>query len=195
MKIRTRRFEITDPDQLEAIRLPVRAEIVDVVSGLGPVSCCEIAGVLGMRRPAVHYQVNRLLDVGLLLPAGERGDGRNRVALVKTPAREMSLRYAPGDRRKAEQITSYVKLALQRARRLLDRAFTSGRAVTRGSKRNTHVAQSTCRLTASQLARVNQLIDELVAEVAPRGADDEGAHHLLTIALAPIAEDQPEPKP
>ncbi|MEM1185896.1 MAG: helix-turn-helix domain-containing protein [Planctomycetota bacterium] len=179
-------FDITDPTQLVSMALPVRAEIIDLVSGLGPVSCEEIASMLGKRRPAIHYQVNHLLRVGLLVPAGTRGSGRSQVDLVRTPARQMRLNFDAADTQTRANFERYAKLAMQRVTRLLQRAFSSGSAVVRGQRRNTLIAQSTCRLTQDQLAEVNRLIDVLVAEATPRKPRHEGAHYLLTVAIAPV---------
>lgn len=182
----TQHFEITDTAQLESMTLPVRAEIVDLVSGLGPMSCEEIASMLGKRRPAIHYQVNHLLGVGLLIPAGTRGKGRSEVDLVRTPARHMRLSFDAADPKNLASFERYAKLTMQRVTRLLQRAFASGVAVVRGQRRNTLIAQSTCRLTHDQLAEVNRLIDVLVAEATPREPRHEGAHYLLTVAIAPV---------
>lgn len=181
-----RHHDITDPAQLESIALPVRAEIIDLVSGLGPMSCKEIAAMLGKRRPAVHYQVKHLVDVGLLIPAGKRGSGRSEVELFQTPARSMRLNFDPTDDASIERFCIYAKLSMQRIMRLLQRAFSSGTAITRGRGRNTIIAQSTCRLTAHQLGEVNRLINALVAEATPSEHQHQGGHYLLTVALAPM---------
>ncbi|MEM9166662.1 MAG: helix-turn-helix domain-containing protein [Planctomycetota bacterium] len=181
-----RRFDITEPAQLEAMALPIRAELVDLVSGLGPMSCREIAAMLGKRRPAIHYQVNVLLETGLLVPAGTRGSGRDQVDLVRTPAREMRLSFDPSDDLVVAHMVTHVRLALQRAQRLLGRAFRSRQARTRGPHRDTRITQSTCRLNRDQLASVNRMIDALVAEASPTEADLDGTHYLLTVALAPL---------
>ena len=53
------RAPITRPDQLSALASPVRQEIADVLSRMGPSSLAEIAGVLGRSEGAVRVLIHR----------------------------------------------------------------------------------------------------------------------------------------
>lgn len=186
-----RLHKIRSNEQLEALVLPLRGEIMDTVGALGPLSVAEIAESLGKRRPAVHYQVNYLVELGLLFPAGTRGEGRKQEALFRTEGRLIAVVFDKDDPKNVELTVACVKRALGRAQRLLAKAFTWPGVRTRGPKRNTHSSQLTCRLDPDQLAEVNECLDRLRALCSPATLREEGELHLLTIALSPLEPQGP----
>jgi predicted transcriptional regulator len=68
-------FDIKSHEQLREMALPIRTEIVEIVSFLGPCSIRELARYMGRKRPALHFHVARLMEVGLLLEAGATESG------------------------------------------------------------------------------------------------------------------------
>lgn len=183
--------KVRSNEQLEALVLPLRGEIVDTVAALGPLSVAEVARHLGKRRPAVHYQVNHLLELGLLLPAGTRGEGRKSEALFKTPGRSIGVVFDAKDPKNVEFTVACVKRALSRAQRVIAQAFTWPGIKTKGPGRNTHSSQVTCRLDAKQLAEVNECIDRLHALCAPTTLQAEGDLYLFTLAVSPLQPKDP----
>ena len=62
-----RPFRIRSLVQLQTVALPVRTEIVESVSFLGPCSVRDLSRILGRKRPALHFHVLKLLEVGQIL--------------------------------------------------------------------------------------------------------------------------------
>jgi hypothetical protein len=179
-------FDIKSHEQLEAMALPIRTEIVEIVSCLGPCSIRDLARIMDRKRPLLHFHVARLVDVGLLSEAGERGEGTRREQLYRTLGGPLFVVYDRDDPFNVEMTVRYSKNVLARAQRQLAKSFSSGAAVTDGKSRDTHATQVTAWLSNSELARVNQLIDELQGLLKP-SPKIEGKQLLsLTLGLAPL---------
>ncbi len=182
-----RTYKIRSKEQLRTLVLPLRTEIVGIVAELGPHSAADLSDLLGKHRPAIHYQIQRLLEVGLLEVAGTRGTGRNAETLYQTPGKSMDVVHQPDDPAVVELTIRYAKSLLQRAGRVLARAFAAPGARTSGRHRDTHANQITCRLNRSQLEAVNECIEQLYELCAPETLRDEGDLFLVTLTLSPYA--------
>jgi DNA-binding transcriptional ArsR family regulator len=179
-------YDILELAQLEALTLPIRTEIMETVSYIGPCSVSDLARHLGAKRPVLHFHVRKLLDTGLLLEAGTRGEGQRRENLYRTPGTPMYVVYDRDDPENVAITTQYARNILARAQRLLAQAFESGRICTGGDGRDTYAAQLTAWLTDEELATVNELIEQLHEVMKPSEPSDAKRLHTLTLALAPI---------
>jgi DNA-binding transcriptional ArsR family regulator len=177
---------IRDPEQIRALRSPLRQEILDKAQALGPCSIGDLARALGRPADGLYYHLRALLAVGLLRPAGQRGEGRRREALYETPAPEggLWLAYEPADPANAAAITAAVGGML----RLTERSFAAGfrpDSTCAGPCRNLWAARSEGWLSADDLREVNALLHRL-REVLARGPAEGRRLHALTFVLTPV---------
>lgn len=179
-------FDIESHEQLEAIALPIRTEIVEVVSYLGPCSIRDLARLMDRKRPLLHFHVAKLVAVGLLLQAGERGEGRRRELLYRTIGGPPYVIYDRDDPFNVEMTIRYSKNILARAQRQLADSFASGAAITDGKHRDTHATQMTAWLSRSELARANRMIEELQKLLKPSKEIEGKQLFSLTLGLAPL---------
>lgn len=179
------RYRIRDRAQLEALVLPARSELMVVAGAHGPVTAAELAQLLGKQRPAVHFQINILCELGLLVNVGTRGTGRGAEALFQTPGRSMEVVFDKDDPEIVELTVAYAKQVLQRAVRMVSKAFRRPDVKTRGGSRNAHVMRATCRLDAVQLKAVNHHIDELGRLCSAGTLKGSGDLFVVSLALAP----------
>lgn len=186
MARRTKPFRIRSLRQLEALALPVRTEIVESVSFLGPCSVGELARVLGRKRPVVHFHVDKLVDAKLLVKCGERGVGRRRETLYRTPGSPVFVVYDRDDPRNVELTARYSRNMLSRATKLLERALRSRSICTAGPQRDTYVAQMTTWLSDQELAEVNRLIEELHTRLRPSSETEGKKLCSFALVLAPL---------
>ncbi len=187
-------FLITSHEQLATLSLPVRTEIVECVASLGPCSIRELADVMSQKRPVLHYHVDKLVAVGLLIPAGERGTGRRRQQLYSAPGKQVFIVYDRDDPRNVDLTTRYTKNLFTRAYRLLSRAFSSGTVQTSGPERDTYATQMTAWLAKEELVAVNKLIAELHSRLQPTKSSKNKRLYSLTLGLSPLhPEGEPEP--
>lgn len=185
-----RPYNVRRMDQLESLALPIRTEIVESVSFLGPSSVAEMARVTGQKRPAVHFHVRKLMEVGLLLEAGARGEGRRRQTLYKTPGTPVYAVYDRNDPANVELIAQYARNILSRAGRLLAAAFARGTRTPGGPRRETYATQRTSWLDAEGLAEVNALIEEIEGRMLPSSETSDRRLFSLTLTLSPVPTEE-----
>ncbi len=186
-----KQFDIRSIEQLEAMSLPIRTEIVESVGSLGTCSVADLSRVTGRKRPALHFHVDKLVEVGLLIAAGDRGEGRSREVLYRTPGYPMYFVYDRNDPKNIEMTTRYSKNLLTQAQRFLAGAFRSTTIRTSGRRRDTYVTQMTSWLTATELAQVNKHINALHDIMRPRTAHEGKRIFRITLALSPLHPEVP----
>ena len=155
-------YWISGPDQLAALASSVRQEIVDVVCTSGPCSIAELGTFLGRAPNRLYYHVRMLVKVGLLVEAGARGEGRSEEILYRTPSRRMRLDTRERDSEKDALFVKIVSGAMRAAERDLKGALERGEPFGQGSKTHTGATRTKGWLSAQDVARVNNLIDEIV---------------------------------
>ena len=185
---------IRDPQQIRALESPVRQEVVDTLEALGTASVREIAAELGRPPDALYYHVRALLESGLLVPAGSRGDGRRREALYALPMAGDALRlaYDPDDPTNVEAVTAVVGAMLRVAGRDFAAGFRPQVAVCEGPRRNLWAARMKGWLDGEELEEVQSLLERLRHLMdRPRRSPDQRLHSLtFVIAPAVASRDQ-----
>jgi hypothetical protein len=179
---------VRDPALIRALRSPLRQEIVDVAQALGPCAVADLARELGRPADGLYYHVRALVAAGLLVPAGERGSGRQREALYATAAPESGLwlLYDPADPENAAAVTAAVGSMLRlTARNFTDAFRPDGEVCCEGPRRNLWAGRSTGWLAPEDLAEVNELLQRLRAVLErPRAAGKR--LHAVTYVVAPV---------
>jgi DNA-binding transcriptional ArsR family regulator len=171
------------PAQVRALVGPARQEIVDVLESAGPCSVAQLGALLGRPADALYHHLRRLVRVGLVAELEQRRNGRHVFAVYDLRVRPIRLTYAHPIR--PSDIERVVSAAQRLTWREFRRALASGTAVTEGPRRNLRGGRAKGWATPQRLARVNQLLAELMATVSA-GAPEAGAAPIsLSFVLAP----------
>jgi len=187
MKKTPSRDSIREPEQIRALRSPVRQEIVDTVQSLGACSVAEIARELGRPADGLYYHLAALLRVGLLEEAGSRRHrGCEEVLYApRSPQRPMRLHYAPEDPENVEAVLGVVASMLRMTERDFAGAYRPG-AVTEGPKRNLWAARVKGWLSDEDLREVNRLLAEVAAIFARNKEPGRDRLHAFTFVNVPL---------
>jgi Helix-turn-helix domain len=178
---------ITDLAQIRALASPVRQEVVDAVTAIGPVSVAALARSLGRAPNALYFHIQKLETLGLLVRRdGAAARGRPST-FYDVPGRPMILIYQPGQSRTKTPMGKLVRSMLSSAGRSFVRAYRPDVAVVDGADRNLWASRSKRMLSPRELREVNRHLRALVAllnqpKPAPTG---KGRLMELTFVLAP----------
>jgi hypothetical protein len=184
--------EISEPHQIRALASPVRQDIVDAITAVGPCSVAELATVLGRPADGLYYHVRLLVATRLLVPTGggyKGGRGELRIDVAK---KLMYVRYDPADPRNRAAVLDVVASMVRSAHRGFRRGLRPGVAVVRGPRRNLWAGRTFGALSARDLARANALLHRLIAVMhtgrrADRATTGRGRREFyeMTFVLAP----------
>jgi len=170
------------PTQVRALAGPVRQEIVDVLESAGARSVAELGALLGRPADALYHHLRRLVAVGLL-EVERRQVGRHAFAVYDLRVRPVRLSYAEPVRR--GDIARVVSAAQRLTWREFRRALAAGTGVADGPQRTLRGGRVKGWVSPARLARVNELVEELVQTVGG-GTPEPGATPIsLSFVLAP----------
>lgn len=163
----------------------MRQEIIDAIDVAGPMSIARIGELLGRAPDALYFHVRALLKAGLVVETGRHKQGRHVWTEYDLAARPARLSYGPEVRAEdiARVVDAAVRLGLRDFRRGLgekDRA-----AALPGPGRMLWGGRAKGWVTGDRLARVNELISELM-EIVRQGKPEAGASPIsFSFVLAP----------
>jgi DNA-binding transcriptional ArsR family regulator len=183
---------IADVRQIRALSSPLRQDILDAVTAIGPCSVAELAAVIDRRPDGLYYHVRRLVKVGLLREVRDDESTRGELRL-DVPKKGYYLQYDPGSRANKAAILRVAGAMVRSAERGFRRAFDPKVAVVSGPRRNLWASRVRGALTPDELAEVNVLMERLHAIMrcgrrdAGDTADRKRSLHELTIVLAPTS--------
>jgi DNA-binding transcriptional ArsR family regulator len=168
---------------VRALAAPARQEIVDALESAGPRSVAELGALLGRPADALYHHLRRLERVGLVTEVERRKLGRHVYAVYDLPGRPLRLSYAAPVR--ADDVARVVSAAQRLTWREFHRALAAGTGVSEGPQRTLRGGRAKGWLQPRELARVNQLLEELMLAVAA-GRPAPGATPIsLCFVLAP----------
>jgi hypothetical protein len=194
---------ITDLAQIRGLASPIRQEIVDAVTAMGPVSVATLARSLGRAPNALYFHIQKLERLGLLVrreetAIGTRPQARSRATRAATgrgrpstsydvPGRPMMLAYQPGQSRTKAPMGKLVRSMLSSAGRSFVRAYRPDVAVVDGPDRNLWASRSKRMLSPRELRQVNAHLRALVAILNQPKPASTGKGRLveLTFVLTP----------
>jgi predicted ArsR family transcriptional regulator len=189
-------YWIDKRSQIEALILPIRHDIIDRLSAMGPMSARDLARALGRKQTAIYHHLKRLEKLELVR-ARSVENKRGRPALIyETVAPLMRLARAgrKPENRKALGRTAR-SVALQTARDYA-RGFERKHWALEGPERNHWLFRVYSRPSPERLARINALFDELgelLWTPDPRPGEPITALWLLApLAAAPEAARKPK---
>src|SRR3954467_15721721 len=87
---------ISKAPQIRALSSPIRQDILDAVTAIGPCSVAELAAVIGKPADGLYYHIKRLVGVRLLEQV--TADGTGRAELRLDVAHRFHLEYRPANR-------------------------------------------------------------------------------------------------
>ncbi len=177
---------VLTPDQLACLAGAPRRDIVELLAREAPLTRAQIAARL--RRPATstHYQLERLIGVGLVVADGGRPTARRPETLYRLVAQQLIAAdedATPAGRAAMAKTGARIAAA---AGRSFARAVEAGAPLS-GPARAAATLRLLLRLDEVGLAKLNAAIDRLVAE-APAWQDKEGTTVALTVMLSADGE-------
>jgi predicted transcriptional regulator len=178
---------ITDLAQIRALASPVRQEVVDAVTAIGPVSVAGLARSLGRTPNALYFHIQKLERLGLLVRCdGAAARGRPST-FYDVPGRPMMLTYQPGQSRTKAPMGKLVRSMLSSAGRSFVRAYRPDVAVVDGADRNLWASRSKRMLSPRELREVNTHLRAVVGLLNQPNRASTGKVRLmeLTFVLAP----------
>ena len=186
MKARSKTYVIRRVEQLAALSSPARCRIAETLSAYGPSSVREIAARIDRVPESLYYHVRALEKVGLVVLDGRRKAGRRQEAVYRLVAprlvadrKQRSIAYKDALARSCD---AFMRLASRDHRAAIDRGFLA----LDGPRRNLSVRRRTARLSPTDLARLNRLIDRAFDLLEKRDQTDGGERCGLTVVLTPL---------
>lgn len=176
--------------QIRALASPVRQEIVDGLSAMGPVSISTLARTLGRSPNALYFHIRKLEKLGLVVSRDNPGARGRPSQVYDVPGRPMALAYRPGEPKTREPMAKLVRSMTSSATRSFIKAYRPEIAVVKGFERNLWASRSKRHLSQREIEVVNHHLRALVALLNQSDIGRAGKRQLmeLTFVLAPAAE-------
>lgn len=149
---------ISDPAQIRALESPMRQEIVDAITGLGPSSITELAAFLGRAPDSLYFHIKKLVKVRLVEEREKRKEGRHESAIYAIPGSLVRIVYSPAMK---NSIRKVVAGAMRLSLREFGLGIASKNATLMGPHRTLWGGRTKGWLNADELAEVNRLIEQL----------------------------------
>jgi DNA-binding transcriptional ArsR family regulator len=173
---------ITQPAQIRALESPMRQEIVDAITAIGPCSMIDLAEHLGKAPDALYFHVKKLVRVGLVQEIDKGRSGRHVWARYAMAGRAARIKYGPAQR---QSIGRVIAGALRLSLRDFQRGFEQPGVRWEGKRRNLWGGRLKGWVSEQDLADVNRLLERL-AQIMHRNGPGEGRQiHSLAWVLAP----------
>jgi DNA-binding transcriptional ArsR family regulator len=178
---------VVEARQIRALVSPVRQDILDAVTAIGPCSVSELASALGRPADGLYYHIKALMRARLLTGIGGEAKGLH----LDVVNRGFHLKYQPGSVANRRAVLRAVGAMVRSSERTFRRAYRPGTAVVGGARRNLWAGRARGALSQSELGEVNALLKRIVA-IMRSGRHDRGAgsrrkraFYELTFVLAP----------
>ncbi len=179
-------FELKTVKHFEALRSGLRRVIVRVGGELGEFSVGDLAEHTGRRKTALYRHVKILVDAGLLIEVGERGEGRKREAVYSPAADSFYTTDAPLPPGASRALADAIATDLRLADRSVRRSLSSGEAVAGGASRDTWCGTMFGWLTPTQLRELNKLAMEIF-DPFDGGVPRPGTRHYgVSVVVYPL---------
>lgn len=152
---------IAEPRQLHALSAPIRHDILDKLSALGPLSVKALADALGRKPTAIYRHLITLEKLGLVESVRTTG-ARGRPAMIyRSAASEMRIARFSRVRGNRAPMAKIANAMARQAAREYAAAFNSDEWIVEGAKRNHGFFELLTAPSSKRLARINSLLDEL----------------------------------
>jgi DNA-binding transcriptional ArsR family regulator len=173
-------------DQLDALRSPLRQEIIDAISAAGPMTVAEVSHVLDRAPDSLYYHVRLLARVGLLDSTDRGRPGRRSEMLFDVRGRPLHILPQPGVAAYRSSLQRIVASMLSLARRQHAAALENGGATCAGPFRNLRASRVTGWLRPEDVRAVNGLLARANARFKGGCRRTEGRLLAFTFLLTPV---------
>jgi len=181
-----REFRITRSDQIRALAVPARQEIIDALLCSGPSTVADIAAFLGRPADSLYFHIRILKRLGLVVRAESRRPGGREEKVYDVPGRPMRIDYDLGDRRISAGIVKAIGAMLRITRRDFNDAVDGGTAAVDGLYRALWGARVKGWITKPELKGVNRRLNEICRiMLSPERRRGSGLHSF-TFVITPI---------
>ncbi len=184
-------YVIRAPEEVEALRSPVRQQIVELLEEHPDSSVAELAGWIGMPAESLYFHLQPLRAVGLVLESGRRPAGRRYESLYALRSRSLELDPNQRSARFLDALRGLYETALRAAARRLSRALEAEKHES-GPRRLTALRRRTVRLSTRDERRLRRRLLELDAFLARH--DDPEESRVLDVATVLSVRPAAEPK-
>lgn len=173
---------IKEPAHIRALESPMRQEIVDAITAIGPCSITELASYLGRAADSLYFHVKKLVKVRLVQEVEKRKEGRHEWAIYSMPGRVARIIYSDAVSKSVRKVVAgAVRLSL----REFNAATTQKTARTSGPQRNLWGGRTKGWLSDTDLAEINRLLDQIQQIICRSEPGPERAVHSFAWVLTP----------
>jgi len=164
MAARRPRKVVLGLEQIAALRSKLRARIVDLIYNAGELTVAQIAEELGQKPTALYRHLDHLVEVGLLIEGEPVRTEKNFARVFVGPGD--TLAYVPpgeADEEMREAVAGLIAYELNLAARETARAYAERIGTVGVPSAHLKYVSTTGWLSREERARVNALLDEVVA--------------------------------
>ena len=179
-------FLISTVAQMEALTSPVRHQIHLAMEMLGECSVNELAERMGRVPETLYYHIRRLEKAGIVEQVDHRIVTNREEAIYQLKAKSLKVDPTKSSPRFLKAMTKGCGSLLRFAQRSFVRALESGADRRSSPKRSIRIEQVTVRLSAGNLAQLNERLNSLQEFLADADEPDEQKMYVITIATAPL---------
>jgi predicted ArsR family transcriptional regulator len=155
-------YWISRPEQLSALKSPLRQDILDHLVALGPLPVRTLAAGLGCNTTAIYRHLQILEQVGLVASVHTSGELGRPAGVYRAIAPIVRTARAPRDPRNRKVMASAAKATALRAAREYGEAFSSDEWRIDGAQRNHWLVRLLAAPSRQKLERINGLLDQIV---------------------------------
>jgi len=152
---------ISTPEQLKAVQSPIRHDLMDRLTVLGPSSVSVLAAALGCRPTAIYRHIRSLQRAGLVLPVTTAGARGRPATIYKAIAPRVRMARAPRNPKNRDILARIARTMANLAAREYGDAFRRGEWKVEGPGRNHWFFRLYTAPSPAKLARINALLDEV----------------------------------
>jgi DNA-binding transcriptional ArsR family regulator len=175
-------FLIEDAAQIRALESPMRQELVDALTTLGPSSISDLAAYLGRHADSLYFHMRKLVKVKLVVVNEQRKVGRHEFAIYAVPGKQARLVYRPAVLRSVRKV---VAGAVRLSVREFQRAILQPNEVMQGPARALWGGRVKGWMTIEQLAEVNRLLEQVFQILNQDGPGPDRRVYSLGWVLTP----------
>ncbi len=189
MSTRRKTYVLRRPEQLGALGSPVRCRIAEALSAHGPSTVRQLAARLERKPESLYYHVQALIDVGLVVHHSNRKVNRRSEAVYRLIAPRLIVDRKQTSRAYKEAICRSCDTLLRLAGRDHHAGVERGDLTLEGPLRSLMIRRCSSRLTKGGLAKVNRLLDRVVALFAEQDDAESSDTYAVTMVLSRISAD------
>jgi len=184
---------IRTPDQLKALRTPIRKQIIGFMSYLKSCSVNELAPYVGLAPESIYYHVNNLVQAGLVKERHKRLSGKRMESVYELVAPQILVDKNNCSEDFLEALKNVYSAALRSVERGLNRALDYEKTLKGSQRKTTELRHLIVRLNPKSKAQVRRMLKDLDGFLLENNDPDaKNAYSITTIfnLMAPPSDKQ-----